>query len=144
MPPTPKDIRAILDYAKANKMAGVVIAFEADFAPFQPWEQTAIVDENMGPTLQFLHPRDFVASRFANKGGIEGAQQQDTSKDKAQVHAIRSFINQIFKLPTGNYRVENGEIIPLTSNEKNRIHFRYLCCCSISWLLHFVTYIRYF
>jgi RHS repeat-associated protein len=100
--------KAILDYARQNNIAGVVIAFEADFAPFQPYGQEAIEDENMGPTLQFSHSADKVAG---NKP-IKGARQQDTSRDKDQGHGILSFLNQISKLPAGTYKVVNGKIVP--------------------------------
>jgi hypothetical protein len=41
-------VKAILAYARENKISGVKIAFEADFAPFQPTQQKAVQDENMG------------------------------------------------------------------------------------------------
>jgi RHS repeat-associated protein len=107
--------KAILDYARQNKIAGVVIAFEADFAPFQPWGQQAIEDENMGPTLQFSHNAD----RVAGNKPVSGAEQKDTSGDESQGHSILSFSKQVSALPTGTYTVKNGTIIPDKKKEDN-------------------------
>lgn len=101
-------IKALLEYAKANGIEGVVVDFEADFAPFQSGSQKALEDENMGPTLQFSHDKDMVAG----DDPIDGADQQDTSNDEGQGHSIFDFFKQIEKLPEGNYKVENGEIVP--------------------------------
>jgi hypothetical protein len=99
--------KALLDYAKKHNIIGLTIAFEADFAPFQPGDQRAIDDDNMGPTFQFSHNNDPVAG---NKP-IKGARQMDTSDDKEQGHSIFDFINQISKLPAGNYKVVDGKIV---------------------------------
>lgn len=69
--------RAILDYAIAHGIAGVNIAFEADFAPYQSYEQDAIKDPNMGPTLQFSHLDD----NLAGNKPINGAIMMDTKSD---------------------------------------------------------------
>jgi len=100
--------QAILDYAKKHKIEGVKIAFEADFAPFQPWDQKAVQDPSMGTTFQFSHSNDMVAGNES----MPGANKIDTNEDKNQIHSIFSFINQISKLPAGKYKVVNGQIVP--------------------------------
>lgn len=100
-------VRAILDYAKKHNMLGVQIAFEADFAAFQPWDQKAIEDPNMGATFQYSHDND----KVAGDEDMPGATKADTKEDKNQIHSIFSFINQISKLPVGKYKVVNGQII---------------------------------
>jgi RHS repeat-associated protein len=102
-------VKAILDYAKKNGIKDLIIAFEADFAPFQPGSQKAVQADNMGPTLQFSHDKDYVAGNDA----IEGAEQEDTSDDEGQGHSIFDFFNQVSKLPAGNYKVVNGKIVPV-------------------------------
>ncbi|MCL1640554.1 hypothetical protein BAX96_02490 [Elizabethkingia anophelis] len=96
-------VKALLQYAKANNINGVKIAFEADFAPFQPDNQEAVKAKNMGKTLQFSHNNDMVAG---NKH-MKGAENQDTSDDKKQGHSIFYFMNQINKLPSGVHYI-NG------------------------------------
>ena len=101
-------IKAILNYAREHNIAGVVIAFEADFAPFQPKKQKAINDKNMGATLQFSHSGDTVAGDDPMPGAI----QMDTSKDKKQDHAIVTFtIADILQLPVGSYKIVDGKIV---------------------------------
>ncbi|WP_343625056.1 RHS repeat-associated core domain-containing protein, partial [Flavobacterium lindanitolerans] len=100
-------VKAILEYAKKNNIKGLIIAFEADFAPYQPNRQSAVKAKNMGDTLQFSHSEDSVAG----DDPMPGAKNQDTSDDKEQSHSIFSFLNQILNLPTGKYIV-NG--IPIT------------------------------
>ncbi len=101
-------VKAILDYAKEHNIAGVTIAFEADFAPFQPKRQKAVNGKNMGATLQFSHSGDNVAGDDPMSGAIK----MDTSKDKDQDHAIVSFaINDILNLPVGSYKVVDGKIV---------------------------------
>ncbi|MFT3908299.1 MAG: DUF6443 domain-containing protein [Ferruginibacter sp.] len=103
-------VKALLAYAKKNKIAGVTIAFEADFAPFQPTQQKAVKDKDMGPTLQFSHSDDDVAGDKPMPGAI----QMNTSKDKKQDHAITTFtINDILALPEGHYKVVDGKLVPL-------------------------------
>jgi hypothetical protein len=80
-------VKAILDYAKEHKIAGVTIAFEADFAPFQPKKQKAVKDKNMGPTLQFSHNGD----NIAGNDPMPGADQMNKSNDPNQDHAIVFF-----------------------------------------------------
>lgn len=101
-------VKAILNYAKENSIAGVTILFEADFAPFQPKKQKIVKDKNMGATLQFSHSGDNVAG----DDPIEGAVIMDTSKDKNQEHAIASFtMNDILNLPAGSYKIIDGKIV---------------------------------
>ncbi|TAM92957.1 MAG: hypothetical protein EPN39_21205 [Chitinophagaceae bacterium] len=101
-------VNAILDYAKGHNIAGVIVAFEADFAPFQPKKQKAVKDKNMGPTLQFSHSSDNVAGNDP----MPGADQMDTSKDTDQGHAIVSFTtDDILNLPAGSYKIINGKIV---------------------------------
>lgn len=101
-------VKAILKYAKDNNIEGLIIAFEADFAPFQSRKQDAVKAKNMGKTYQFSHRWDIVAFDVP----MPGAENQDTSNDKTQGHGILEFINQIKKLPTGTYDV-NGEKITI-------------------------------
>jgi RHS repeat-associated protein len=107
--------KALLQYAKQHNIQGVNIAFVADFAALQSGQLEAEQGENVGPTLQFSHSNDMVAGNDPEKG----AQQQDTSGDKNQGHSIFSFMNQVSKLPTGHYRVVNGQIIPEPEKKKN-------------------------
>lgn len=99
---------AILNYAMKNKIEGVNIAFEADFAPFQPGSQKAIDKDGMGPTFQYGHDDDMVAGNDP----MSGATRKDTKKDKDQSHSIYSFMSQIATLPTGTYKVIDGKIVP--------------------------------
>lgn len=62
----------------------------------------------MGPTLQYSHNGDPIAG---NKPEL-GAQQQNTSNDENQTHWIGDFMKQVSALPTGNYIVVNGQIVP--------------------------------
>jgi RHS repeat-associated protein len=101
-------VQAIIDYAKTHKINGVVIEFEADFAPYQPTKQKAVKDKNMGPTLQYSHSGDAVAGDEDEPG----AEKKDTKSDKDQIHSIFSFFNQIANLPEGTYKVVNGQIVP--------------------------------
>ena len=101
-------VKALLAYAKENKIDGVKIVFEADFAPFQPKQQKAVKDKNMGPTLQYSHNDDGVAGNSPMPGAI----QMDASKDEKQDHAIATFtIIDVLSLPVGNYKVVNGKIV---------------------------------
>jgi RHS repeat-associated protein len=101
-------IQAILDYAKEHNIAGIVIAFEADFAPFQPTKQKVIKNKNMGSTLQFSHSGDNVAGDDL----MDGAVKMDTSKDKDQDHSLMSFtLNDILNLPQGSYKIVDGKIV---------------------------------
>lgn len=86
--------QALLDYADKNKISGVKIEFEADFAPFQPDRQKAIKHPNMGPTYQFSHEGDGVAGAKP----MEGAEQMDVSSDPSngnglEQHQINTFEN---------------------------------------------------
>ncbi len=101
-------VQAILDYASEHKIEGVKVAFEADFAPYQPQSQKAIKDKNMGPTLQFSHKDD----KIAGNSPMPGAEQMNTESDQNQIHSIMSFFNEISQLPAGNYKVVEGKIIP--------------------------------
>ncbi len=98
-------VQAILDYAKENNIAGVRVAFEADFAPFQPGDQKAVRGVK---TLQFSHSKD----KVAGDDKMPGAEQVDTSSDKQQGHSIFGFWNQIKNRPTGSYKFVNGQIVP--------------------------------
>ena len=99
---------------KKHNIKGLIIAFSADFAPFQSGDLTAVTGQNMGPTLQFSHSDDDVAG---NKP-IDGAEQMDTSDDENQGHSIFDFMDQVKKLPTGNYKVVNGKIVPINDKKK--------------------------
>ena len=101
-------ILAILEYVRENNIQGVVIAFEADFAPFQPTNQAAIKTKNMGPTIQYSHSDDLVAG----DDEMLGADKGDTSSDKEKSHPIVTFsVQDILSLPSGSYKVVDGKIV---------------------------------
>ena len=100
--------KALLEYAKKNKVNGLTIAFIADYAPFQSGKLSAVDGPNVGPTLQFSHGGDIVAGNDPENG----AEQKDTSGDKNQGHSIFSFIQQVSQLPIGSYKVVDGKIVP--------------------------------
>ena len=101
-------MEAILEYIHVHHLEGVYIAFEADFAPFQPDKQAAVKDDDMGATLQFSHKGDGVAG----SDPVTGAVKMDTSKDKDGNHDLISFtIQDILSLPTGSYKIVNGKIV---------------------------------
>lgn len=43
---------------------------------------------------------------------MPGADKIQSNEDANQIHSIFSFMNQVSKLPAGNYKVVNGQIIP--------------------------------
>lgn len=94
-----------------------LVAFEADSAPFQPTVQKAVVQVN---TFQFTNYNDNVAnnsllgSRF---GQTEGASVFNVNYNASVGHSINDFANQIYSLPTGNYKVEDVQIYLI--NPKN-------------------------
>jgi len=104
-------VEAILDYARENSIAGVTIAFEADFAPFQPCKQKVVKGV---PTLQFTNDNDSIAnnkllgSPFAE---IDGAQKVITDARNSKGHSIFDFADKIKNLPTGKYKVVDGKIV---------------------------------
>jgi hypothetical protein len=89
-------ISSILKYADDNGIKGIIIDFEADFAPYNTQSQEAIKHPNMGPTYQFSHSQDI----FAGNKKISGAQMMDTSSDANQTHSIGSFVPQIQNIPS--------------------------------------------
>ena len=97
-------ITALLEYCKKKGIDPSVIEFEADFAPFQPKAQKAVNGVN---TFQFSHSED----RVAGNDKMYGTKYMDTSSDQKQDHSINTFVNQISKLPEGNYKVVDGKII---------------------------------
>jgi len=101
-------VKALLDYARDHKIEGVKIEFEVDFAPFQPKNQKAIKDKNMGPTKQASHSDDSVAG----DDDEPGADKMNTSGDSGQGHSIFDFFDDIKNLPEGTYKVVNGKIVP--------------------------------
>jgi len=102
-------IEAIMDYAKKNNIAGVNVAFEADFAPFQTGQQQAVKGVK---TFQYSHKE-----MIAGDDPIKGENQMDTSQDKDQSHDISSFMNDIQNLPTGNYKIVDGKIVKDTDKK---------------------------
>jgi len=103
--------QAILDYSKKHNIIGILIAFEADFAPFQPGKQSAVAGV---PTFQFSNDYDPVAnnkllgSPFAK---MEGASvQTDSNPNKG--HSIFDFMDKIKNLPSGSYKVVKDQILP--------------------------------
>ena len=100
--------KALLDYAEKKGISGVKIAFEADFAPFNPESQQALKKNNMGSTFQFSHSEDGIAGNKL----MPGAVNMDTKNDSGQRHDILDFMNQVAKLPAGEYKVVDGKIVP--------------------------------
>ena len=101
-------VRALLAYAHKIGITTPFIAFEADFAPYQSDQQIAVSDPLMGPTLQYSHNNDI----WAGNKPEQGAEQEDTSKDKNQTHYIYDFMQQIESLPAGKYKIVDGKIVP--------------------------------
>jgi hypothetical protein len=81
------------------------IEFEADFAPFQGELLDA---HNSFPIYQFAHSKD----PLAGNNPMPGAINMDTSMDKEQKHDIDTFGEQVSNLPSGNYKVVDGKIVP--------------------------------
>lgn len=100
-------VKAILDYARTHKIEGVVIEFEADFAPFEPTKQKSIKNKSMGLAYQYAHKDDNVAGDDQEPG----VEKEDTKSDKEQVHSVFSFFDQIKNLPVGNYKAIIGQIV---------------------------------
>ena len=99
-------VNALIEYFKKNNISTDFLEFEADFAPYQPTKQKANSEVK---TYQFSHSKDLVAG----KDKIEGAEYMDTSDDKKQDHGINTFMDQIKNLPEGNYKIVNGQIVPM-------------------------------
>lgn len=105
------NLKALQECVKKNNIQGVSI-IEADFAAFQPGEQSAV---DGIPTFQFANDNDDVAnnemlgSTFAK---IDGAKSVTTDSDKDKGHSIFDFMDKIKDLPAGKYKVVNGEVVP--------------------------------
>jgi RHS repeat-associated protein len=82
--------QGLLDYAEKNKVQSFRIEFEADFSSFQPKNQKAIDNPNMGKTYQFSHKKDIVAGNAKE----EGSEQMNTSNDPGQGHSIFDYKGQ--------------------------------------------------
>ena len=103
-------VKALMDYFKKNNISTDFLEYEADFAPFQPTNQKAVEGVD---TYQFSHKND----KIAGSEPMEGAIYQDSYNESNQgnsitSHSISSFWNQVNNLPTGNYKVVNGQIVP--------------------------------
>lgn len=88
-----------------------LIAFEADFAPFQPTKQSAVQGV---PTFQFTNKGDNIANNSllgSPFGQIKGASLFSVDEDKSKGHSITNFGQAISSLPAGRYRIENGQFI---------------------------------
>jgi RHS repeat-associated protein len=104
-------VKALIEYLKANNIPIEAIAFEADFAPYQPTKQKAVKGVK---TYQFTNYHDKVASNgwlLSPYGYIEGAEVH-TDFDKDNGHPLTDFWDQIRNLPEGKYRIVNGQIVP--------------------------------
>jgi RHS repeat-associated protein len=111
-------ITGILKYVNDNEIKGVLIAFEADFAPFQPQRQSAVPGV---PTFQFSNKYDGTANRKMLGSyyvPIRGAEKATENDDPNKHHMIWDFHEQIVNLPTGDYEVVNGKIVPKDKNKK--------------------------
>jgi RHS repeat-associated protein len=98
-------VRGLQDYINDNKIEGVLIEIEVDFAPFQPDNSLNTAVKGV-PTFQASHRFDFVAG---NKPG-KGSRQIDTSIDDNQGHSIFDFKSTVKKL---------GEMIEPNKKVKN-------------------------
>ena len=108
-------VKAILEYAHSIGITIPIIAFEADFAPFEATKKKAVKDPLMGPTYQFNNKNDKIANNenLGSPSGTEQGAKPTTDNDPNKGHSISDFQNQIQNLPAGRYRVENGQIVPL-------------------------------
>ncbi len=79
-------VDGLQEYMRLNKIEGVDIEIEVDFAPFQPDSYYNHADQVV-PTYQASHTEDIVAGNEE----ITGAEQVDTSNDSNQGHSIFSF-----------------------------------------------------
>lgn len=102
-------VTALISYIQEIGLNQSIIEFEADFAPYQPDQQEAV---NNVPTFQYSHSRDGTAG---NKK-MQGAYIIDTSSDPKQTHRLHTFSLQIMSLPTGDYEIVNGKIVPKRNN----------------------------
>lgn len=88
-----------------------LIAFEADFAPFQPTKQSAVQGV---PTFQFTNKDDDVANNSllgSPFGQIKGASLFSVDEDKSKGHSMPYFQEAISSLPAGKYKIKNGQFI---------------------------------
>ena len=105
-------VKALVDYMIKNNIPLSAIAFEADFAPYQPTHQEAVPGVD---TYQFTNFYDGTASSswlFSPYGYIKGARFINTDFDRNKGHSLTDFEQQILSLPAGRYRIENGQIVP--------------------------------
>lgn len=98
-------VTALISYIAEIGLNQNIIEFEADFAPYQPDQQEAVSNV---PTFQYSHSNDFTAG---NKK-MQGAHVINTSSDPKQTHRLNTFSLQIMSLPTGDYKVIDGKIVP--------------------------------
>jgi RHS repeat-associated protein len=98
-------------YGYSDEFIHKLIEFEADFAPFQPTKQKAVDGVK---TYQFSNDNDNVANNpwiGSPYGPMKGA-EVTTNDDPNKGHSIVDFWSQIQSLPAGNYKVENGRVVP--------------------------------
>ena len=86
-------VQGLNDYIAANKIEGVKIEIEVDFAPFQSNDPLNAAKDGV-PTFQASHSDDPVAG---NKPG-KGSKQVDTGSDAGQGHSIFDFKSTVKKL----------------------------------------------
>jgi hypothetical protein len=103
-------VQALVNYLKEHNLPIEAIAFEADFAPYQPTKQKAVKGVK---TYQFTNYHDNVAGHnpLSPYGYIEGA-KVNTDFDENKGHSLTDFWEQVRNLPQGKYRVVNGQIVP--------------------------------
>ncbi|MDR2650857.1 MAG: hypothetical protein LBC68_00885 [Prevotellaceae bacterium] len=103
-------VTALVAYLKAHNIPLEAIAFEADFAPFQPTKQKAVKGVK---TYQFTNYHDNVAGHnpLSPYGYIEGA-KVNTDFDENKGHSLADYWDEINNLPSGKYKFENGKIVP--------------------------------
>jgi RHS repeat-associated protein len=104
-------VKALVAYLKEHNIPLETIAFEADFAPYQPESQKAVKGVK---TYQFSNFHDKTASNgwlLSPYGYIEGAEVH-TSYDKNKGHSLTDFWEEVKSLPQGRYRIDAGHIVP--------------------------------
>ena len=95
--------QALMNHIDSEGINGISIT-EYDFAPFQPTLQKAVDGVE---TYQYSHKNDF----WAGNKKMPDAHFMKTSDEEDKGHSIADYIDYIYSLPMGNYKIENGQFI---------------------------------
>ena len=95
--------QALMNHIDSEGINGISIT-EYDFAPFQPTLQRAVDGVE---TYQYSHNND----SWAGNEKMHGAHFMKTSDEEDKGHSIADYIDYIYSLPMGNYKIENGQFI---------------------------------